>query len=131
MPRRNDNGGRIIVPPQFIDSPSERKGFYFQRIPWYGLFSCATILVLLIGFGVVVLIKQFNPGSVLPVKGEIVFLFGLAAWLLIASVLQSSDIERGVAIPGRITSGPVPPWLLALSGIIVLIIGVAQLLNSH
>ena len=128
MPKQPNKRERIIMPPQFIPSPSEQKGFFWRQSPSFALFSCATLLLVLVGVVLAGVIGQINPTFALPVNSEIVFLFGLALWLFIGAALQSSDIQRGVALPSR-TGFIAPPWLIALFGIIVLVVGIVRVLN--
>jgi hypothetical protein len=117
------------MPPQFIPSPSEQRGFVWRQSPLFAYFTCATVLVLILGFAVAIILSQLFPTFGLSLNSEPIIWFAVAVWLFIGAVLQASDIQRGAALSGCAFSSPITPLLIALFGFICLVVGIVRVLN--
>lgn len=116
------------MPPQFMDSPSEKRGFLWGTVPYSIKFSCATILLLIVAATVDTAIRYFAPGFALPISGTAVVFLVIATWLFIGAYFQAVDLARGNAIPNKL--GFYSPWPMVVGGFIFLVLGILSLKGS-
>lgn len=133
MPNQSRKRERLIMPPQFVASPSEARGIQGPRISLALVFAVVTFLcVLPLALAGFVALRWANVPVSIPALAPGVLIFGAAAWTLILAFLRYIDVTERICPRGRHTPGTIAtPWFFALVGVFFLICGIAFTLYSR